>query len=276
MIAVIAPLLFGQLLVTSEDFINHYTLKERHRRESVNWDKWFEENEDWRKFADLACYPPLPEEMMKEFPDVSPEVLARCREMVTEGGGFVSRGAIYTRVRREGEERGRNADRWATMLCLNAFPGIQTTDTFWAGRKTWVEVFGERYANTIKKGLARKGINILPGQEYMPELARPGYGPNNPDPEAVVPFNGARSYMKKLCESRGWAINGSVTVEHREPETDPWESAPPLAEDIIREKGRQMVQKGQHNGKSRQELREAVIERFGPSKTPKKHLKDIP
>jgi hypothetical protein len=158
------------------------------------------------------------------------------------------------------------------MLCLNAFPGIQTTDTFWAGKKPWHEVFGERYANRVKSELARKGVNILPGQEYMPELAR-FVG----DPEAVVPFNGARSYMKKLCESRGWAINGAANVEHREPDSDPYETATPLAEDIIREKGRQMVKKDSKlRGKSRQEVRDAVLERFGPSKAPKKHLKDLP
>lgn len=261
----------SKLLVTSQDFIEYETMKERTRRTAVDWERWFSDNPDWRAYADLACFPPLPEEIMTEFHDASPEVLSRCREMVTEGGGWVSRGAIYVRVRREGEERGNNADRWACMLALNAFPGINTTDSFWAGRKPWHEVFGERYANRVKSELARKGVNITAGQEYMPELAR-----YVGDPEAVVPFNGARSYMKKLCEKRGWAINGATTVDHREPDSDPYESAPPLAEDIIREKGRQMVQKGQFKGKDRKALREAVIERFGRSKAPKKHLKDLP
>lgn len=224
-------------------------------------EKFFEVNEDWRPYADLVAFPPLPEEIMSEFSDASSEAIARCREMVAEGGGYVSRGAIYIRVRREGEERGQNADRWATMLCLNAPPGLRTTDTFWAGRKPWHQVFDPRYCERVKKELGMRGVNIGAHQEYMPELAR-FIG----DPEAVVPFDGARSYMKKLCEKRGWAINGAVSVEHREPDSDPYDA--PLADDIIRQKGRQMVEKSPStfDGLTRKEAREKVLAHFGPSK----------
>lgn len=172
----------------------------------MNLDLFFEDNPDWLPFADLVALPPSKEEIRKEFKrsGVSREVLDRCMEVVREGGGYVTRGAIYVRIRRE-DKGVRDADRWATMLCLQAPPGLQTTDTFWSGRKTWVEHFGEEYANNIKAQFAKKGINLTANQEYMPELVRPGYGPHNPDPEAIVPFGGARSHIKKLCESRGWA-----------------------------------------------------------------------
>lgn len=229
----------------------------------MDLDKFFADNEDWRPYADLVAIPPLPEELMKEFTDISPEVLARCMEFVQEGGGFVTRGAIYVRIRREDRKdkyKGEN-DKWATMLCLQQPPGINTTDTFWAGRKSWVDVFGEEYANRTKRALAKKGFHLKPGDEYMPELAR---HPN--DPEAIVPFGGARSYIKRLCEKRGWASHGAVEVNHRQPDKDPL--APencPLAPDIIRNKGRQMVQENPALAKlDRRELKAAVLEKHGP------------
>lgn len=237
----------------------------------MDLETFFRDNEDWRPFADLVAYPPLPEELMSEFSDVSSEVLARCMEYVTECGGYVTRGAIYCRVRREKDEPRATSDRWATMLSLNAVPAIKTSDTFWAGRKTWVEVFGEDYANKIKKGLAKKGVNILPGYEYMPELVRQdmGFGPHNPDPEAVVPFNGARSYIKNLCEKRGYSCDGAVTVQGRAPERDELadENCIPLGEDIIRRKACDMVKKDPSlRFKTKAELRQKVLEKHGPSR----------
>lgn len=235
----------------------------------MDLDKWFDENPDWRPFADLVAVPPLAEELMKEYTDVSSEVLARCMEPVWENGGNITRGAVYVRVRREDKKCN---DRWATMLCLNAPPGIQTTDTFWRGRDPWYKVYGDpekpannTYVNDVKRELARRGVNLKPGDEYMPELAR-----FKGDPEAVVPFGGARSYIKQLCEKRGWACEGAVTVKHREPECDLLadENCVPLADDIIRRKSREMVQSDPKLKKlNRKELRQAVLDKHGPSKT---------
>jgi len=226
----------------------------------MDLEKFFRDNPDWCGYADLVAFPPLVEEIMEEFHDVSPEVLARCMEMVTEGGSYVSRGAIYVRVRRE--DKMASGDRWATMLSLNAPPGLKTTDTFWAGRKPWHQVFDPRYVETIKKKLAAQGVDIT-NKEYMPELAR-----YQADPEAVVPFEGARSYIKNLCQKRGWQCDGAVTVDHRDPDEDPYETAVPLADDIIRKKGRMMLQKDKDafKGLDRKQAREKVLDRFGPSK----------
>lgn len=238
----------------------------------MDLDKFFKDNEDWLPFSDLVVMPPSPEEIKKEFrrSGVNREVLERCMEPVREGGGVVTRGAIYVRIRRE-ESRVRDADQWATMLCLQAPPGLQTTDTFWAGRKTWVEHFGEEYANNIKNQFKKQGISIGPNQEYMPELVRPGYGPHKPDPEAIVPFGGARSYIKKLCETRGWASEGAVNTKHRQPESDPLDDAncTPMGEDLIRTKGRLMMQDNPEvfRGKKRAEVREMILSKHGPSKT---------
>lgn len=236
-------------------------------------DVWLKDNEDWRPHVDLVVYPPMPEEILKEFPNVSSDVLARCGELVVECGGHVTRGAIYVRIRREDKKCG---DRWATMLCLQAPPGLQTTDTFWAGRKPWHEVFGDpsskknnTYINNVKQQLAKRGVNLKPNDEYMPELAR-FVG----DPEAVVPFGGARSYIKNLCEKRGWACDGAVSTSHREPERDELDDSNcvPLAPDLIKSKTRQMVSENPDlKMKSRSELRQMAIDKYGPSKTkPKK------
>lgn len=225
-------------------------------------DKFFKENEDWRPHADLVIVPPLPEELMKEFPgDVSVEVLSRCGEWVWDCGGHVTRGAIYARIRREEPSCG---DKWATMLCLNAPPGLQTSDTFWAGRKPWHELCTPEYAASIKSKLAAKGCRIGANDEYMAELARfPG------DPEAVIPFSGARSHIKSLCESRGWGCEGAVTVKHREPEKDLLsdEECVPMAEDLIRQKAAKMVKENPDLKRiPRATLRAKVLEKYGPSK----------
>lgn len=239
----------------------------------MDLDRFFKDNGDWLPYADLVALPPSREEIQKEFRrkgGVSREVLERCMEPVCEGGGIVTRGAIYVRIRRE-ERKVRDLDRWATMLCLQAPPGLQTTDTFWAGRKTWVEHFGEEYANNIKANFAKQGISLGPNVEYMPELVRPGYGPHKPDPEAIVPFGGGRSYIKRLCESRGWAAEGAVNVKARQPESDPLadENCIPMGEDLIRTKGRLMMQDTPDifKGKKRDEVRGMILDKHGPSKT---------
>lgn len=227
---------------------------------------WLIDNPGWVPYVDLVVYPPTTDEISKEFPNTSKDVLDRCGELVQECGGHVSRGALYVKIRRVGGA----SDRFATMLALQAPPGINTSDTFWAGRKSWVDVFGETYANNIRKGLANKGISLKAGDEYMPELVRPGYGPKNPDPEAIVPFGGARSYIKSLCEKRGWAVEGAVKAEHREPESDPLsdENCVPMGMDLVRKKACKMVRSDPSlRSKSKAELRQLVLEKHGPSKT---------
>jgi hypothetical protein len=218
-------------------------------------DQFFTDNPEWRPFADLVLYPPTAAEITAEFPDADPDVLAKCHR-----GGQIAVGTLYVRCRRQGSD-----DRWAAMCALQTPPLGATNDTFWGGRKHFSEVYGEAYANHVKKLLKKQGVNLLPGQEYMPELAR-----FRGDPEAVVPFGNGRSYMKTLCEKRGWAIEGAVNVEHRGPELDPLadENCVPLAEEIIRSKARQEIAENPDLKRiSKREMRERVLEKYGPSKT---------
>lgn len=233
----------------------------------MNYDKFFLDNPDWLPYADLVVHPPEAKEILEWFEDCGQELLDRCLEMTRDGGGQVSRGALYVRIRRE-ESRSKCGDKWATMLALQSPPGLQTNDTFWAGRKSWVDCFGEEYANRIKAGLARKGVHLKAGDEYMPELVRPdmGFGPKNPDPQAVVPFGGGRSYIKKLCETRGWACEGAVNVNHRQPEKDPLatENCKPMGLDLVAKKASAMVKKDPSMRKlSKRQLTEIVRDKHG-------------
>lgn len=227
---------------------------------------FFTDNPDWQPYADLVVRPPLPEELTAWWQDVSTEVLSRCMEIVREGGGEVSRGAIYVRVRRESEreEQQGTADKWATMLCLQAPPGIKTNVAFLSGRKPWHEIGDPRYVERIKNRLISQGVSVTANTEYMPELARfPG------DPEAVLPHGRERDHIKKIVEQRGWACSGAVECDGREPDHDPHTTAAPMGADLVRRYGQRMVAQDPSLRKlSRNELREAVLDKHGPSKTP--------
>ncbi len=218
---------------------------------------YLKNNPQQRRYADLLVMPPTADEIRAEFPDADKDLIERCDGAISDEGFLLSRGAFYVILRRQGE-----CDRVAAMLALQRPARGQTNDTFWGGRKHFSEVYGEEYANQIRKGLARQGINLKAGDEYMPELAR-----FRCDPEAVVPFGGGRSYIKSICEKRGWACEGAENVEHREPDEDPWATHTPLGEDIIRTNIQRMVKKDPSlKRKSRSELREAVLAKHGPSK----------
>jgi hypothetical protein len=227
-------------------------------------DDFFDANPGFLPIAEWVLLPPRASAIQKQWPDADTDLLARCMEPVSFSGLAISRGTLYWKCRLSG-----SGDRFAAMLALGQPPGIETTDTFWAGRKTWVEHSGENYANMVKASLAKKGVHLKAGDEYMPELARTG--PRDADPEAVVPFNGARDYIKRLCRKRGWAVNGAVNVEHREPESDPLapENCTALSERIIRQTGKEMIRNNPDlkrqcaTHKGRMKLKEEIVARHG-------------
>lgn len=215
-------------------------------------DQFFTDNPEWRPFADILAVPPTAEEIREEFPDADREVLEKCMS-----GTQVAVGSLYVRMRREGSD-----DRWAAMLALRQFPGVETTDTFWAGRKHFSEVYGEEYANGVRTLLAKRGVNLKAGDEYCPELAR-----FKGDPQAVLPFDGARDRIRKVAERLGTGCEGAVSVKARGPDVDPDSKTVPLAEDLIRANARRMIAKNPDLQRlSRRELRQAVLAKHGPTK----------
>ena len=237
---------------------------------------WIEEflnaRPQYREHADLLVLPPTIQEVIAEFPEADCEIDLEYGEMrfapsCHDGHGHgLTMLALYVIARRNSATH-----EFSMMLALQKPPGIETNDTFWAGRKRFDQVFGEEYANRIKAGLAKQGINLKNGDEYCPELVRPGmgYGPKNPDPQAIIPAGEGRDYIKRVCEQRGWACNGAVTVEHREPLSDPHapENCVPLAPKLVDQLAIAECRKNPDlQRKTKRELREMVKEKHGPSR----------
>lgn len=217
-----------------------------------------------REHVDLLVVPPTLDEVVQEWPEAAnePELAAGeirfARNAHDNQGHGLTVLALYVISRRSGTNH-----EFAMMLANQKAPGIETNDTFWAGRKRFDQVFGEMYANDVRRRLSQRGVRLRENDEYMPELAR-FLG----DPEAVVPFGGGRDYIRKLCEKRGWACEGAVRVKEREPVSDPHAPencvpiAPKLVDELIREKCRENPELRR---KPKAELREMVIAQHGPS-----------
>jgi hypothetical protein len=87
------------------------------------------------------------------------------------------------------------------------------------------------------------------------------------DREAFVTPEMGRGYIRQLCERRGWGAEGDMEIAPREPERDPLDSAPPLAEDLVQRATATMVRQDPGLQKlSRAELRQRAIDKYGPSK----------
>jgi len=151
------------------------------------------------------------------------------------------------------------------MIASQKGPGVETDATFFEGHSMLYDQFGsQKHLNRFLKNAKAHGHTPSPQSKYFPELAR-----FQGDPEAFVTRSQGRSYIKKLCEKRGWAIEGAVNVEHREPESDPMDNknCKPLGEDIIRDRAIQMSQSDPSVKKmDKRKLRQQIIEKHGPSK----------
>ncbi len=225
-------------------------------------DEFLEANPDFRCVVDLVALPPTADELREKWGVVDSDLAGRCEEYVSVCGFPVSRGTLYWKCRLTG-----SGDRFAAMLALGQPPGIETTDTFWAGRKSWREVYGpdSTYVKDVEKRLRSQGIEIG-DKEYMPELAR-----HRGDKEAVFSRNNIRGEIKSLCQRRGWAVEGAVNVEHRGPDSDPLapENCKPLADHIVARTMRDIVKANpdlKHKIKTpqgRRTLREQIIAKHG-------------
>jgi hypothetical protein len=229
-----------------------------------NWiDLFFDQHPQLRADADLIIAPPMLSEVAERYPEAANEPDLIRGETLFVRGKHDSQGhgltvlALYYKCRQAG-----TSHEMSMMLALQRPPGVNTNDTFWAGRKRFDQVYGELYANRIRHLLSERGVRLGEQTEYMPELARfPG------DPEAVVPFGGARDHIRKLCQQRGWGCDGAVKVEAAEPLTDPFEKKQTLAPDLV-ERQRQVYSRRDRDfaNKSVAEQREIVLDKHGPPK----------
>lgn len=220
--------------------------------------QFLKEHPEWTQDQDLVRVPPTAYEVETEYPESAGMDLLRDPGAMSTFG--VTRLALYVSIRRKGEDH-----KWAVMLASQQGPALNTDATFFEGMPRLYEQIGsQRRLNKMLAVAAKHGFKPNPTDVYQPGLAR-----FQGDPEAFVPATGGRSYIRKLCEKRGWACEGAVKVKAAEPLSDPLapENCKPLGEDIIRDRAAEMVRKNPDlKRKSRRELREAVLEKHGPSK----------
>lgn len=217
---------------------------------------------EWKACADYLLMPPDSEEIAMLFPDSDSQIRDRALEVirVIDDELMVTRGAFYCMLR-----EGGSSDRFASMLALQVGPVINTDDTFFSGSKPLYDQFGsQRHLDRYLAAAKAQGYTPPANAVYFPNLAR-----RVGDPEAWVTRSMGRSYIRKLCESRGWACEGAVNVKAREPESDPLadSNCRPLGDDIIRDRAKRMIQESPDMARmNRKELRQHIIDKHGPSK----------
>lgn len=211
---------------------------------------------DFAKYPDLLIAPPNGEELKQKWPEVGSCLADHCLEPMRDGKA--TKGAFYWMLR-----EGGMGHKFAEMLALQRGPVLSTDDTFFEGAKPLYEQFGsQKHLNHYLKAAKRQGFTPPVNSVYFPGLARfPG------DREAFVTRAMGRSYIRKLCEKRGWECDGAVNVDHRQPEEDPLsqKNCVALGEDIIRDRAIAMAEKNPDIKRmDRNELRRKIIDKHGP------------
>jgi len=157
---------------------------------------------------------------------------------------------MYARLRAEGYDH-----RWAEMCSLQCPPGVKGTDrAVMQGRyaEQWLDDMPRDQASRITREARAAGINIS-GKYYCSGLAdKRGHC----DPAAWID---SAADIKKVAKERNLTVRGIVEHEGR-PMPPP--ASKPLSERLIRQMS--AVERPNHPGKSRRELREIVIEKYAP------------
>lgn len=154
--------------------------------------------------------------------------------------------------------------RMAEMLALRQAPRGMTDSVFFEGTKPIGKAYGnyqqglEQLVDRAKKNGYTPNANDV----YDSGLARfPG------DPEAFIPPSGGRGYVKRLLEKRGWSAEGAVSVKGRQPERDPNEGKPKLADKVANKLVDHMVKKNPDLKRvDRRELKAEVVHKHGAKK----------
>lgn len=208
--------------------------------------KAIEHDEAWNGYGDLIAFPPERAEVVEYYPDTSDEMLARLGEMISP---YATRGAFYFRCREMGESR-----NMAEMLALQSRIGLDTDDVFFSESKPLYDQFGsQKHLDTFLKNAKQRGFTPPVNSVYYPGLAR-----FQGDPEAFVTRAQGRAYIRDLCEKRGWACEGGVNVDAREPDSDPHKPGK-MGEDIMQRYARSELRKNPDmSAKDRKELREKI------------------
>jgi len=221
-----------------------------------HFDKFFADHPEGRDYSDLVVMPPTADEAIEEWHDLEGSSLIKHPDEDSTFG--VTRLALYIRARRMGQSH-----RFAEMIASQSPPRCMTDDVFFAGMQPWTADCTPQRKAKILAAAKAQGFTPSPDAIYHPGLARfPG------DKEAFFTRSQGRGYIKQLCERRGWAAEGAVTVAARQPEDDMLapKHCVPLSENIVREKAMDMIQENPGlKSLNRKQLREKVLERYGPT-----------
>lgn len=203
---------------------------------------------EWLAHVDLIISPPTSSDLEGFWPEAYGSEVDSDRP--TSYG--VSRRTLYYKLRQEGQTH-----RFAAMIACQRGPGLVTDTAFFAGQPKLRDQFRDKRQLKKVLGVAKKhGYRPSPNDVYEPGLAR-----FQGDPEAFVPPTGGRSYIRRLCEKRGWGCNGAVNVEASAPHVDPHATGVPLAEDLVRGHIRDEIRKDPSLKGKQKELRDKVIEK---------------
>jgi hypothetical protein len=145
----------------------------------------------------------------------------------------------------------------AEMLALQRPPMSNTDREFLEGHCNGSQFSNEEWVGDLYHKQAREAGVDPKGKVYMAGLARfPG------DPEAWV---GGRGDVQRVCETRGWGCEGSVSVTPRERDTNQKRGA--VAEDIVRREMAQALEAvppAERAYVDTEDLREQIVEARKP------------
>lgn len=184
------------------------------------------------------------------------------KDAVVQGIYLAARRNLSKAAKSKGETPDEKADhRFAEMLAFQSPPRANTDREFFDGMGTLADQFGKDVdgLNSAVAGARSHGYEPNPHDVYLPTIAQ-----FEGDPLAFVPATGGRGHIKKVCEMRGVSCRGAVTVEGRQPESDPL-GTPYLADDLVIEEVAKAAKTDPNITKaSKNELRQEMTNKFAP------------
>lgn len=145
--------------------------------------------------------------------------------------------------------RGENP-RMAEMLALRQCPGIVTdTNGYGHSRQTLAKRFENdpRGLAALRAAARRRGYDPKPTDAYNETLAD-GLG----DPEAFITNGEGEGHVKRVAEKRGL---------YRQPEKDPFEGAPRLADDLAETYAKRLQK--EHPKATKADLKAEAVRLYG-------------
>jgi len=169
---------------------------------------------------------------------------------------IVSRGPTAERIYSEAIRKG-NKPGFAEMLAMRKAPSAETESTFLSNFGKLEDQFDgdAKYTEAVVSAARKQGYNPSPNDVYQPAIAN-----QMGDPRAFIK---SRGEAIAVAEERGaeLEINGRTVAKHRQPEIDPYETAPQLSDDLAAPEVKKLM--ASNKKLSADEAREAVNEKHG-------------